>query len=99
MSKEPRAELDVDPVRGVREEIGAQAADDRFENSDGDKADDQNIERSDAAMNQDLVDDDLKEEWRNEGEDLQKEGRDQHLAQEPPVFVDGAQEPRDVEAA
>ena len=51
------------------------------------------------AMHQHLVDDHLEEQRRDQREELQEERRDQHLAQETPIFVDRAQEPGDVEAA
>ena len=50
-------------------------------------------------MHQHLVDDDLEEQRRDQGEQLQEERGDQHLAQQAAVFVDRAQEPGDVEAA
>ena len=50
-------------------------------------------------MHQHLVDDHLKEQRRDQGEQLQEERRDQHLAQEMPIFVDRSQKPGDVEPA
>ena len=38
-------ELDIDPVRRMREQIDAKPAHDRFEESDADKADDENVKR------------------------------------------------------
>ena len=48
-------------------------------------------------MHQDLVDHDLEEERREQGEELQEERRQQHLAQQAAIFVEGAREPADVE--
>ena len=46
-----------------------------------DKADDQHIERAEAAMHQHLVDDDLEEERRDQREELEKERGDETLAE------------------
>jgi hypothetical protein len=54
---------------------------------------------STCAVHQHLVDDHLEKQWRNQREELQEERSDQHLAQQPAVFVDRAEEPGDVEAA
>src|SRR5690349_19561956 len=99
MPEEARAELDVDAVGCVRKEISTQAADDRFEESDGNEADYQNIKRGNTAMDQDLVDDDLEEKRSDEGEDLEKEGCNQHLAEQSTILIDRAQEPGYVETA
>ena len=50
-------------------------------------------------MHEHLVDDDLEEQRRDQGEQLQEEGGDQHFGEEAAVLVDGAEEPGDVEAA
>ncbi len=50
-------------------------------------------------MHQHLVDHDLEEQGRDQGEELEEERGDQHLGQKPSVFLDRAQEPGDVEAA
>ena len=50
-------------------------------------------------MHQHLVDDHLEEQRRDQCEQLQKEGGDQHLAQEMAIFVDRSQKPGDVETA
>ena len=99
MAEQPGAELDVDAVGGVGEQIGAQDAEDRLEDRDGDQADDQDVERAQAAMHEHLVDDDLEEQRRDQGKELQEERGDQHLAEQAAILVDGAQEPGDVEAA
>ena len=50
-------------------------------------------------MHEHLVDDDLEEQRRDQRKQLKEERGDQHLAQQTAVFVHGAQEPGDVEAA
>ena len=47
-----------------------------------DQADDQHVERAQAAVDQHLVDDDLEEQRRDEREQLQEERGDQHLAEQ-----------------
>jgi hypothetical protein len=57
------------------------------------------VEGTETAVNQDLVDDNLKKQRRNKREQLKKERRHQHLAEHVPVLVNGAEKPSDVEAA
>ena len=52
-----------------------------------------------AAMHQNLVDDHLEEQRRDQSEHLQEERGDQHLAEQMPVFMDRPHEPGYVEAA
>ena len=70
-----------------------------LEHRDRHQADDQHVERAQAAMHQHLVDDDLEEQRRDQREQLQEERGDQHLAEQMAIFVDRAEEPGDVEAA
>ena len=97
MPEQPRPELDINPIGGVGKQISAQNPQDRLEQADRDEADHQHVERAHAAMHEHLVDHDLKEQRRHQRKQLKKERGDQHLAQETAVFVDCAQEPRDVE--
>ena len=99
MMKQARAELDVDAVGGVREEISSQDSQNGFENGDREQADDQHVQRAQAAVHQNLVDHHLEEQRRDQGEHLQEERGHQHFAQQMPVFVDCPHEPGDVEAA
>jgi len=55
-------ELDIDPVRRMREQIDAKPAHDRFEESDADKADDENVKRGLGSVHEDLVDHHLEEQ-------------------------------------
>ncbi len=97
MVEQARAELDVDAVGGVREQIGPQDAKNGLENRDRQETDDQDVEGAQPPVYQHLVDDDLKEQRRDQGEQLQEKRGDQHLAQEVPIFVDRSQKPCDVE--
>ena len=99
MMKQARAELDVDAVGGVREEISPQDLQNGFENCDREQADDQHVQRAQAAVHENLVDHHLEEQRRDQGEHLQEERGHQHFAQQMPVFVDRPHEPGDVEAA
>ena len=80
MSEQMRAEFHVDAVRRVREKIGPQNSQPGLENGDRDEPEDENVKSGHAAMHEHLIDDDLKEERRNEGKELQKERGDQDLA-------------------
>ena len=62
-----------------------------------DQADDQHVERGHAPVHEHLVDDDLKEERRDQRKQLQEEGGDEHLAEQAPILVDAPREPGDVE--
>jgi hypothetical protein len=99
VAEKARAEFDVDAVGGVREQIGAQDAQNGLENRDRQQPDDQHVQRAQRPVHQHLVDDHLEEQRRDEREQLQEERRDQHLAQEMAIFVNRAQKPGDVEPA
>ena len=99
MVEQARAEFDVDAIGGVREQIGPQDAQNGLENRDRQQTDDQHVEGAQRPVYQHLVDDDLEEQRRDQGEQLQEERRDQHLAQKMPIFVDRSQKPGDVEPA
>ncbi len=93
VAEQPRAELDVDAVGGVGEQVGAQDAQNGLESRDRHKADHQHVEGAERAVHQHLVDDHLEEQRRDQAEQLQEERRDQHLAQQATILVDRAQEP------
>ena len=97
MTKQPRAELDVDAVRGVREQIGAQDGQDRLEDRNRDQPDDQHVERRHAVVHEHFVDHDLEEQRRDQREQLQEERGDDDLAELMAIFVNGAEKPGDVE--
>ena len=97
MAEQPRAELDIDPAGGVREDVGAQPAEHDFEQGDRDKPDDQDIKGCKASMNQHLVDHNLEEQRRDQAEELQEERRQHDLAEQAPILDDGRDEPGPVE--
>ncbi len=73
MAEQPGPELDIDAVGGMRKKIGAQDTEHCFEHPDCDQADDEHVKRAHASMHEDLVDDDLEEQGRNERKNLQEE--------------------------
>src|SRR6516164_8563642 len=99
MAEEASAKLYVDAVRGVRKDVVPQDAKDRFEYRDRHQTDDKHVEGAETAVNQHLVDDDLKKQRRNKREQLKKERRRQHLAKHVAILVNGAEKPADVETA
>jgi hypothetical protein len=90
MPEQPRAQLHVDAVRGMREQVRAKNPEDGLEYRDGGEADDQHVEGAERTVHQHLVDDHLEEQRRDERKQLQEERRNQDFPQQPPVFVDGA---------
>jgi len=99
VTEQPGAKLDVDAVGGVGKQIGAQDAEHGLEKRDRHQRDGQHVERAQGAMHQHLVDHHLEEQRRDQAEELQEEGSDQHLAQQAAIFVDRRDEPADAEPA
>ena len=97
MAIKPRAQLDVDAIGRMGKKVGTQGAERCLEHRDNSKTDDQNFERAQSTMHENLVDDDLEEQRADEREDLQEERSDQHLAQQAAIFMYGTQEPGDIE--
>jgi hypothetical protein len=75
MSEQLCAQADVDAVRRVGEEIGAQATEQCFKATQGQHADGQHVQCGDALVHQDFVCDDLKEQGRQQRKELQEERR------------------------
>jgi hypothetical protein len=88
MMKQARAELDVDPIRGVGKQIGAQDSQCGFEHRDRTQSENQDIEGGQRPVHQHLVDHYLEKERRNQSEQLQEERCDQHLAEQVAIFMD-----------
>ncbi|MCY1527827.1 hypothetical protein D9M68_629120 [compost metagenome] len=97
MLKQTRAQLDIDPLRGVRQEIVAQSREHRLEQRHAGQRDQHYHKRALRAMGQYLVDDDLERQRRHQGEYLDKEGREQNMRQLGLVFADGVPEPPHIE--
>ena len=79
----------------MRKKVGPQNAENRIKERNRDQPDDNNIQRTQGAAGQHLVDDDLKEQRRDQREQLEKERSDEDLTQQIAVFVDGLDEPVD----
>ncbi len=97
MAEQLRAKPDIDAVRRMRKEIGPQPTQDRIEQGQGNHADCQHMERGETFMDEHLVDDDLGEQRRQQGKELQEERRDKHLAEKPAIFDDGRNKPGEIE--
>src|SRR3954454_24207426 len=97
MVEQAGPELDVDAVGRVRKQVIAQDPEHGVEQGDDDEADDEDVERGQRAVHQNLVDHDLEEQRRDQRKKLEEERSRQHLAQQPPVFADRADEPGDIE--
>ena len=81
MMEQAPAELDVDPVGGVAQRIGAQELQDRLEQAERHHADDQHDQRRHALVDQHLVDDELEEDRRRQREQLHEQRGDQHMGE------------------
>src|SRR5262249_37986926 len=90
--------LDIDAIGRVRKQIGAQDAKDGLEYGNGHQTDHQYVERAHAAMHKHLVDHNLEEQRRYQGEELQEKGGNEYLAEVAPILVNRPEEPGDIEA-
>ena len=99
MREQALAELDVDPVGGVRERIGAQVLQRHVKQADDDEPADEHEQGLVAAMGQHFVDDDLEEQGRREGENLHEQRCGHHMAERAAIAPDGRQEPAHAELA
>ena len=97
MTEQLGAEQHVDPVGGMRKQIGAQAAEDDLEHRKGQQSDCQNVQRGHPMVHQHLVDDHLKKQRRDQCEQLQEERCRQNLEKESTVFDDRRKEPAEAE--
>ena len=68
VTEQASPELDVDAIGSMCEHISAKGSEDRFEYGDRHETNDDHVERAEAAVHQDLVDDDLKKQRRDERE-------------------------------
>jgi hypothetical protein len=97
VAEQAGAQRHVDAVGGVGEHVCPQGAEHGFEHRDDDQTEDQHVERGQAPVNQHLVDHDLEEQRRDQGEDLEEEGGDQDFREQRAVADDGGDEPADAE--
>ncbi len=99
MREQALAELDVDPIGGVRQRVGAQILERHVEHADGDKAADKHEQGLITAMGQHLVDHHLEEQGRRESENLHEQRGGQHMAKRTAIAPDRGQEPAHAELA
>ena len=99
MREQALAELDVDPICGVRQRVGAQILQRHVEQADGDEAADEHEQGLVTAMGQHLVDHHLEEQRRRERENLHEQRRRQHMAERTAITPDRGQEPAHAELA
>src|SRR5574337_304709 len=97
MAEELGSETDIDSIRRMRKQVGAEPAYNRFEDRQRDHTDRQHMERREPFVYEHFIDDDLCKERRQQGKELKKERRDQHFTEKLPVFDDGRDEPGEVE--
>src|SRR5215471_8115187 len=93
MAKQSGAKLDIDAVGGMGKKIGTKDAEDQLEGGNCNDPDHQDIECAHAAMNEHLVDDDLKEQRRNQGKQLKEERGNEHLTEKAAVFLNRVEKP------
>jgi len=97
--EQARAELDIDAVGGMREQIGSQYAENGLEHRDRYKTDDQHVESAQRPVHQHLVDHHLEKQRRDQGEQLQEETT-RSVPRSADVDICGSlQKPGDVEPA
>ena len=99
MAEQVRAETDIDARGGVGEDIGAQRAEDAFEQDHGQQADGQHVQRGECLVHQHLVDHHLEEQRHEQCEQLQEERGDQDFRERFAVLDDGRDEPGEIEFA
>ena len=93
MSEQALAELDVDAVGGVRQRIGAQVLQRDVEQADDHETGDHHEQGFVTLVGQHLVDDDLEDQRRRESEDLNEQGRREHMPERSAIAPEGRQEP------
>ena len=98
MAEQPLPEFDVDAVGGVGEGVGAQVLQDDVEQPHHHDADREHDEGRVALVAEHLVDHDLEEQRRHQGEDLDEERGQQHVGERLAVAPDRRQEPAEAEA-
>lgn len=92
------AEFDVDPVRRVVERVGAQVLQDDFEDADRGEADDQDDEGRKRLVNEDLVDNELEEERREQAERLDGKRGDENVSERASISLERRNEPGEAES-
>ena len=97
MMEQAPAQLDIHPVGGVAQRIGAQELQDGLEQAQRHHAEHQHDKRRNAFVHQYFVDDELEKDRRRQSEQLHKQRRDQHMGERAPVAQNRGPEPAEPE--
>ncbi len=97
MVEQSRTKLHVDATGGMGEHVAAQPRQDYFEDRHHQQTDGNHVQRREPAVHQHLVHHHLEEQRRNQREEIEHEGNQQHLAKKLAVFDDGGNEPGEIE--
>jgi hypothetical protein len=97
MAEDPHSEFDINTVRRVSEEIATEAREDALEDDQRKHSNRDNVQRAEAAMDEDLIDHHLRGERCQQGKELQHERSDDHVRQLDTMASDERQEPRKAE--
>ena len=90
---DPRTNCEVDAVRGVDKQVGADGCKRDSGNGDQHKKHAEDIQGIDRILDQDLVDDNLREEWVCESEQLNEKRSDENLYEHTLVLANRRQKP------
>ncbi len=80
MAEQLRAQAHINPIRRMGKQVGAESAERRIEDCKRDHADRQYMQGSEPFVHKHLVDDDLREQRRQQRKQLQEERGDQDFA-------------------
>ena len=97
MAEGLRRDANVDPVGRVEQQVAPQEAEDGVEHQRDSDADRQHVERRIALVHQHLVDDELEEDRRDEGQRVEHDGRDGDVGEQPPLAHQLGDEPAEAE--
>ena len=98
MEKQPPAKFDINAIRGVRQRVGSQILQPDIEQADDRKPANQHEQRVVTLMAEHLVDHHLKEQRRDERENLHEKRGEKHMRQRPPIPPDRRKEPFEAES-
>ena len=94
---DPRADGEVDAVRGVHKEVGANRREGHGGDGEQDEKNSEDIQGIDGILDENLVDDHLSEQRVRQPEQLDKKRGDENLDQHALVLADRRQEPPEAE--
>ena len=97
MAEEPRPQFYIDLARGMGKDIGPQPVQRHVEDRDRHQADRDDFQGRQALMHQHLVHHNLKEQGRDQCEQLDEQRNDEDFQQYPPVLDHRRHEPAEIE--